>query len=496
MVANLRKKINYIPLTNVKLAPMIKNHVEAVLHSEFGFLPTKSQAGLIGKLAEFIASPEEDEIFVLKGYAGTGKTSMVALVVKALFRFKIRSVLLAPTGRAAKVLSGYAGIPAYTIHKKIYRQKSSADGMGKFVLDKNLHKNTFFIVDEASMISNQPSESGIFGSGRLLDDLVEYVYSGDNCRLMLVGDTAQLPPVGLNISPALEVYTLEQYGFGASEITLTDVIRQSAESGILINATELRQLINENEDISGYFPIRLAGFNDIERISGNELIEKISDSYSENGIYETSVITRSNKRANMFNAGIRSSILFREDEIARGDLLMVVKNNYFWMKENEEMDFIANGDIGEIGSIYGYEEIYGFRFADVCLRFVDYKDVEMDCKIFLDSLKIETASFSMEESRRLFEAVAEDYMDIKNKKQRWEKIRVDPYYNALQVKFAYAVTCHKAQGGQWKTVFIDQGYLTANMIDKEYLRWMYTAFTRPTEKLYLVNFNRNFFEFR
>jgi exodeoxyribonuclease-5 len=276
---------------------------------------------LIDRLSQFITLPEEDDIFIIKGYAGTGKTTMLAIMVKALLKFKIQSVLLAPTGRAAKVLSGYAGKPAYTIHKKIYRQKSSSDGMGKFVLDKNLHKNTFFIVDEASMISNQSGDVVSFGSGRLLDDLVEYVYSGVNCRLILVGDTAQLPPVGLNLSPALDVFELEQYGFGAEEIELIDVVRQSEESGILINATNLRELIKVDYNVPGYFPIEIHKFDDVERISGGELIEKISECYDRDGIYETAVITRSNKRANLYNKGIRNSILYREDEIAKGDLL-------------------------------------------------------------------------------------------------------------------------------------------------------------------------------
>jgi exodeoxyribonuclease V len=472
---------------------MIKKHVEAVLAGDKDFSPTEGQSKLIGHLAEFIASPEQGEIFVLKGYAGTGKTTMVAKTVHALSEFKINSVLLAPTGRAAKVLAGYTGHPAFTIHKKIYRQKSSSDGMGKFVLDKNLHKNTFFIVDEASMISNQPSETSNFGSGKLLDDLVEYVYTGENCRLILVGDTAQLPPVGLDISPALELKTLEEYGFGTREIELTDVVRQSEDSGILMNATNLRQLVNEDEEWAGYFPIHLPGFEDIERIAGSELIEKISDSYSKSGIFETAVITRSNKRANQYNKGIRNSILFRDEELSKGDLLMIVKNNYFWAGESEEMDFIANGDIAEVETIYGYEERYGFRYADVRLRFVDYNDVEFDCKIFLETLALETASFTNEDSLRLYNAISEDYLEIKNKRKRWEKIREDPYFNALQVKFAYAVTCHKAQGGQWKTVFVDQGYLAGDMINKEYLRWLYTAFTRPIEKLYLVNFNDRFF---
>lgn len=472
---------------------MLKNHIESVLVGELGFIPTRGQAELIGQMAGFIGSTDEDVIFIIKGYAGTGKTTVVASVVKSLSKFKISSVLLAPTGRAAKVLSGYTTSPAYTIHKKIYRQLSSPDGMGKFVLDRNLHKNTFFIVDEASMISNQTPEVSSFGSGKLLDDLIEYVYTGENCRLILVGDVAQLPPVGLELSPALETGVLESYGFSTNEVELTDVVRQSKESGILENATNLRNWVNGGKNISGFFPIKLEGLDDVERISGGELIGKISECYDKYGIFETAVITRSNKRANLYNKGIRGTILFREEEIARGDLLMVVKNNYFWAGENEEMNFIANGDLAEVESIYGYEELYGFRFANVRLRFVDYKDVEFDCKIFLETLSLETASFPNEDSLKLYNSIAEDYLDIKNKRKRWEKIRESPYYNALQVKFAYAVTCHKAQGGQWKAVFVDQGYLTGEMINKEYLRWLYTAFTRPVEKLFLVNFKDDFF---
>lgn len=465
-----------------------------VLVRELGFQPTQGQKELIGLLAGFISSTERDDIFLLKGYAGTGKTTMVASIVKSLSQFKINSVLLAPTGRAAKVLSGYTSCPAYTIHKKIYRQQSSTNGIGKFVLDKNLHKNTFFIVDEASMISNQASEGSNFGSGKLLDDLIEYVYMGDNCRLILVGDTAQLPPVGLDLSPALDAVEVEKYGFGATEAELTDVVRQPKNSGILDNATRLRKLISTGEQNPGFFPVQMEGFDDIERIPGSELIEKIAESYDRSGLFETAIVTRSNKRANLFNKGIRSSILYKEGEITKGDLLMVVKNNYYWAAGmSEEMDFIANGDIAVIETIYGYEELYGFRFAEVRLRFVDYSDVEFDCKIFIDTLALESASFTAEDSLRLYNAVAEDYAEIKNKRKRWEKIRENPHYNALQVKYAYAITCHKAQGGQWKTVFVDQGFLSEAMINREYLRWLYTAFTRPVDKLYLVNFKDEFF---
>jgi exodeoxyribonuclease V len=343
------------------------------------------------------------------------------------------------------------------------------------------------------MISNENNENSVFGSGRLLNDLLEYVYSGTNCRLILVGDTAQLPPVGLAVSPALEAENIQKEGFDVEEYVLTEVVRQAAGSGILSCATQIRQRIEEGI-FSGFFQFDLHLFDDVVRVSGDELIERISSCYDKYGIFETTIVTRSNKRANLYNKGIRGSILYRENEIERGDLLMVVKNNYYWMDEASKLEFIANGDIAEVVSIYGYEELYGFRFADVCLRFVDYDDVELDCKIFLDTLSIESASFSYEQNRRLFDAVSEDYPEITNKRERWKKIKENPHFNALQVKYAYALTCHKAQGGQWKAVFVDHGYLTEEMLDNEYYRWLYTAFTRPVEKLFLVNFHKSFFE--
>ncbi len=472
---------------------MIKNHIGELLKQNLPFAPTEGQLALIEGLSGFISLDEQDEIMLIKGYAGTGKTTMIFALTQTLNALKIRSVLMAPTGRAAKVMAGYTGMPAFTIHKKIYRQKTSADGMGRFVLDKNLFKNAYFIVDEASMISNESAEGSVFGSGRLLDDLLEYVYSGENCRLILVGDTAQLPPVGLNISPALEAETLKIQGFGVKEFVLREVVRQAANSGILDNATEIRNRINQN-NASGFFKLNINSFSDVVKVSGEELIETISGCYDEYGLFETTVVTRSNKRANLFNKGIRGSILYKENEIERGDLLMVVKNNYFWVNEDINPDFIANGDIAEVAQIYGYEELYGFRFADVSLRFIDYDDLEIDCKIFLDTLAIETASFPYEQNRQLFDAVAADYPEIKNKQARWKKVKENPHFNALQVKYAYALTCHKAQGGQWKAVFIDHGYLVEDMLDIEYYRWLYTAFTRPVEKLYLVNFHKNFFE--
>ncbi len=473
---------------------MIKNHLKNILTLNLPFTPTNCQKKLIEVLSGYITSFEPDEIMLIKGYAGTGKTTMVFSLTQGLASLKIRSILLAPTGRAAKVMAEYSKMPAFTIHKKIYRQKSSNDGMGKFSLDKNLYKNTYFIVDEASMISNELNENSVFGSGRLLDDLLEYVYSGENCRLVLVGDTAQLPPVKLNISPALEAASLEYCGFSVKEVELKEVVRQAEDSGILFNATKIRNRISSFNDNSGYFPIDINSFDDVERVSGGELIETISSAYDKYGLFETTIVTRSNKRANLFNKGIRGSILYKENEIEKGDLLMIVKNNYFWVNDDMELDFIANGDIAEIVTIYGYEELYGFRFANVSLGFIDYDNMEIDCKIFLETLEIETASFPYEQNQRLFESVSEDYVDVKNKRDRWKKVKENPYFNALQVKFAYAVTCHKAQGGQWKAVFVDHGFLTEEMLNTEYYRWLYTAFTRPTEKLFLVNFDKNFFD--
>jgi exodeoxyribonuclease-5 len=473
---------------------MIKKHIQSEILRNLGKSPTSGQVDLSLKLADFVADSDSDSVFILKGYAGTGKTTMLSSLVKTFMNFKFTSVLLAPTGRAAKVLSGYSGHNAYTIHKSIYRQQSSSDGMGRFVLNKNLLKDAFFIVDEASMVSNSSSESSIFGSGRLLEDLIEYVYSGSNCRLILVGDTAQLPPVGLDISPALTKEELDFYDRLVFEHELTEVVRQDKNSGILYNATFIRNLITEEYFIPGYFHLELSGFDDIRRLGGADLIEEISTCYDRFGMFETIVVTRSNKRANKFNEGIRSTILYKESAISVGDLIMIVKNNYFWLEANETIDFIANGDIAEIVTIYKHEELYGFRFANVSLRLIDYPDIEFDCKILLDTLSIESAALTSEQNRKLFDAVAEDYQEIRSKKKRWEKIRENPYFNALQVKFAYAVTCHKAQGGQWKAVFVDQGYLTEEMLNVEFLRWLYTAFTRPTERLYLVNFNKEFFE--
>lgn len=469
----------------------MKNFIADLILAKLGHHPTEGQREMIDQLAGFIAHPDSDQLFLMRGYAGTGKTAAIGALVNVLDDLKIKFVLLAPTGRAAKVLSGQSGKPASTIHKKIYRQLSGSDGSGRFSLDRNLSRNTLFIVDEASMISNLPQENSVFGSGYLLSDLIEYIANGVNCKLIVSGDTAQLPPVGVALSPALEKEELDLFGFEVLVSELKDVVRQSATSGILFNATAIRNRILEQSP-TGFWPIRISGFSDIIPIGGDQLIEEISNSYHKKGMEETIVITRSNKRANLFNEGIRRTILFQEDQISRGDLLMVVKNNYHWSKQLEELDFIANGDIAEIISIKKYEERYGFHFAQVVLRLIDYQDIEISCKILLETLKSESPALTLEDNRRMFEAISEDYLEIRNKRERWKQIREDPYFNALQVKYSYAVTCHKAQGGQWKNVFLDHGYLTEEMIDREFLRWLYTAFTRAEEQLYLVNFHKDF----
>ncbi|MFP4620859.1 MAG: ATP-dependent RecD-like DNA helicase [Bacteroidales bacterium] len=470
---------------------MLKKHIENKLINNLQHTPTESQKRLFGALADFVITREGNDIFLITGYAGTGKTTTMKTLIDTLDSFKVNSILMAPTGRAAKVLSSYTSKPAYTIHKKIYRQKSGGDGLGDFALDKNLHKNTYFIVDEASMISNRSSERSVFGSGRLLDDLIEYVFQGRACKLILIGDPAQLPPVKMDLSPALDPGWLEGYGLGIKRAFLSDILRQSNESGILYNSNIIRKMIEQ--EASDYPELLVKDFPDIERTVGSEMVELISDSYDQYGIGETVIVTRSNKRANNFNQGIRNQILWREEELSIGDFLMVVKNNYFWIDEEEELDFIANGDIVEVVDIKGHQSLYGFRFADITIRFVDYDDLEIDSKVLLDTLYTNQASLSGEENRNLFTSVLEDYQDLKTKRAKYRKVRENPYFNALQVKYAYAVTCHKAQGGQWKVVFVDHGYITDEMINKEFYRWLYTAFTRATEKLYLVNFHKSFF---
>ena len=471
----------------------MKKFVTDLILQKLGHEPTPGQSEMIDQLADFVASPDSDHLFLLKGYAGTGKTATISALVKVLDELKIKFILLAPTGRAAKVLSRQSGKPASTIHKKIYRQMAVGDGSSRFSLDRNMARNAIFVVDEASMISNLPQDHNVFGSGYLLSDLIEYVSGGYLCKLIISGDTAQLPPVGLSVSPALDKEELSLFGMEVVTQELKEVVRQSADSGILKNATTIRNRVMGDAP-SGFWPLQLNGFKDVVRIGGDALIEEIGNSYGKMGMEETIVITRSNKRANIFNEGIRRTILFQEDKIAKGDLLMIVKNNYHWSKQLEEVDFIANGDIAEIIRIRKQEERYGFNFANVVLRLIDYQDIEIECKILLETLTAEAPALTSEENKRLFEAISEDYLEIRNKRERWKKIREDPYFNAIQVKYSYAVTCHKAQGGQWKTVFLDHGYLTAEMIDREFLRWFYTAFTRAEERLFLVNFHKEFFD--
>ncbi len=470
---------------------MINKYLTSQIKLNFPFAPTVQQEKTIEKLADFLLMPSDRQVFMLCGYAGTGKTTLISALVRTLVQLERRVVLLAPTGRAAKVFSNYSGRSAHTIHKCIYRQKSIVNNT-VFTLADNRWRNTLFIVDEASMIAAGGSSG--FGSGALFDDLVEFVYSGDGCSMLLLGDTAQLPPVGEELSPALSCDYLRSMFLDVVRVEMTQVMRQSDGSGILQNATMLREIISKG--VIGEFPqVRFEGFADVCRVSGDELIEAIESCYSEAGIDETIILCRSNKRANVYNEGIRRRILYREDELNRGDLLMVVKNNYFWREELgkedksllEKIDFIANGDVAEIVRVGGVEEMYGFRYADVTLSFVDYEDCEMDVKIMLNTLTSESPSLTRDENERLFTAVWDDYPEIRSKRKRMEELRKNPYYNALQVKYGYAVTCHKAQGGQWRRVFIDQGFVAADGYDADYYRWLYTAFTRATERLYLVN---------
>ncbi len=452
--------------------------------------PTGDQAAALKMLASYICENNNDNIFLLTGYAGTGKTSVISSLVKTLTLLRIKSVLLAPTGRAAKVLSSYTGSQSFTIHKKIYRQKSLKDGIGTFVLDKNLQRNAFFIVDEASMISNTSGETSLFGSGRLLDDLVEYVYSGIDCKLIMVGDTAQLPPVGSAASPALDPAALADYGFRLLSFELRQVVRQSETSGVLMNATRLRLQIAEKSLL--HPGIDCASFGDVLRISGEDLIDEISASYSKCGLDETIIVVNSNKQANRYNQGIRNRIFFREEEISPGDMVMVVKNNYYISEEETGIGFIANGDIAEVRRISKYEEKYGFRFADMNLFFRDY-NLELESKVLLDVLNLDSPALPSERNRELFQNIMEDYISLKTRRKQYEAVRNDKYFNALQIKFAYAVTCHKSQGGQWERVFIDQGMFNRNEITLDYLKWFYTALTRSTEKVYLINFSDDFF---
>lgn len=492
---------------------MKKEELTAIVMETFGHAPTEEQSRAVSVFSCFMASRELRPAMVLCGSAGTGKTSLTAAMVKTLVGLRQRVVLLAPTGRAAKVLSMNAGIPAFTIHRRIYRQKTFTGDMTGFNLNFNKQRDTLFVVDEASMISNDSFSGGAgqFGSGCLLDDLMEYVYSGDNCRLMLVGDRAQLPPVGEDESPALMADMISGvYGLDMYSVNLNEVLRQAADSGILYNANVIRQMITHDE-ITQLPKICFKGFADIVMVPGDELIESLAGSYSAVGYDETMVVTRSNKRANIYNNGIRNMVLGREEELTPGDMLMVVRNNYFWTAQDsrnsqvppqgstdngnphsssdsvQNISFIANGDRAKVRRVRNMQELYGFRFADLLLEFPDYDNYELGATVILDSLQSESPSLTHEQSEQLFNGVLADYADIPLKADRMKHVRTDKYYNALQVKFAYAVTCHKAQGGQWAHVYLDQGYMTDDMLTPDYIHWLYTAFTRATEKLFLVN---------
>jgi len=462
------------------------------ISQSFPHEPAAQQQELFGKLHAFLLSNNGYECFLLRGYAGTGKTTIVGALVKALRSYNLKSVLLAPTGRAAKVITAYSGRKAYTIHKRIYRKKSAMNVDESFMLASNLADDTLFIVDEASMISDDISGNNY---ETLLKDLVDYVYNTKNCKLMLVGDTAQLPPVGSDNSPALNAKLLkDQFGLDVHSFELTEVLRQQKNSGILYNVTAVRDIVRRQEES---FPqIVTKGYKDVFRMTGERLEEGLNYAYNKYGYDGTLVICRSNKNANMYNMQIRNRILMREEELTGGDQIMVVRNNYFWLQEGEEdsTGFIANGDIARIKKVRRFEEIYGFRFADVQLEFIDYaEDPVIDCKVLLDALYSEAPALQSIDQKRFYLEVMKDYEHIPNRRDKLKELKLNPYYNALQIKFAYAVTCHKAQGGQWEAVFVDQGYLTDEMVNTDFLRWFYTACTRATNELFLVNFNQKFY---
>lgn len=442
-------------------------------------------------MARFLYDADPRSAFLLKGYAGTGKTSLVSALIQVLPHLKVNTLLLAPTGRAAKVIASYSGRPAFTIHKKIYMTVTDASGAVRTVRAINKHAYTLFIVDEASMIGLEPTST----RQSLLEDLIDYVYDGNHCRLMLIGDTAQLPPVGQTESPALdERYLAAAFGLNVLAAELTEVVRQQQLSGILSNATNLRTQISSLTAAEAQMPLFAPNGTDVVRLSGEDLMETLFREYGDFALDQVVVVCRSNKRANLFNQGIRNSVLFREEEVNAGDYLMVVKNNYFWLDEESTIGFIANGDIVEVLSVRNVQELYGFRFADATVRFVDYPDEPShDCKLLLSTLYSESPSLTSDEANTLFNNVMEDYADLPRKSDRLHELRQNPYYNALQVKFAYALTCHKTQGGQWHTVIVDQGFLGENPVDRDYLRWLYTAFTRATDRVYLLNFDERFF---
>ncbi len=488
---------------------MIKDYLKDLILHHFGLKPTEDQSKVIDSLCQFILTPDADSVFILRGFAGTGKTSLVSALVRTMEQLERECVLMAPTGRAAKVFSLYADHPAFTIHKRIYRQKS-IDKDSIFTLNYNMCQNLLFICDEASMIANDEYLSGsLYGTGRLLDDLIHFVYGGKGCRLILMGDTAQLPPVGDEESPALSDEYMGGYGLQVVSHTLTEVVRQAESSGILWNATHLRTLL-ENEDIFDFPKIRFKGFPDVVNISGNELIEALEECYHRDGEDETIVVTRSNKRANIYNNGIRAQVLWREEPLEGGDMLMVAKNNYYWTEklaleylanakaegktpeeaETVPFDFIANGDTAIIRRVRNERTFYGFTFADASLEFPDYDDFQMDVTVLLDTLQAEAPALTKQQQDTLYNNIMEDYdgdPTLRSKQDKLKALRQDPYYNALQIKYAYAVTCHKAQGGQWTNVFIDQGYMTEELLSPDYFRWLYTALTRATQRIFFVN---------
>ncbi len=489
---------------------MLQDEIIYQIRQSFGFEPTMDQSHALCEFAKFITDTDDRAVMIMRGSAGTGKTSLSGAIVRTMKRLKQRVVLLAPTGRAAKVFSINSDTPASTIHRRIYRQKSME---GAFSLAPNMMADTLFMVDEASMIANEGLRESVFGTGCLLDDLVQFVYSGRNCRLMLIGDKAQLPPVGEEESPALCSEFMSGYGLTVYESDLREVLRQSQQSGILYNATIIRQMITHDE-ATELPKIRFQGFADIVNVPGDELIESLATSYSQVGMDETMVVTRSNKRANIYNQGIRNTVLWREEELTSGDWLMIVKNNYYWTEKANAKgavssgssthpvqavavssgsstppmpSFIANGDRAVIQRVRNRRDLYGFHFVDLWLQFPDYDNYELQVTAITDSLSTEAPALTREQGNHLFEQVMLDYADVRTKPERFKKLKEDPYYNALQIKYAYAVTCHKAQGGQWAHVYVDQGYMTDDMLTPDYIHWLYTAFTRATEKLFLVN---------
>ena len=492
---------------------MIIDELKYKILQQFGYSPTPEQAHALDVFAQFMTDPNPHSVMILRGSAGTGKTSLSGAIVRTLKAIRQKVMLLAPTGRAAKVFSLSSGVPAYTIHRRIYREKAFAGVDGQFNLNDNLYTDTLFMVDEASMIANMGLGGTTFGSGCLLDDLIQFVYQGHNDRLLLIGDKAQLPPIGEEESPALHAAVLEGYGLKVYECDLNEVLRQSQQSGILYNATMIRQMIT-HDDITQLPKIHFSGFSDIKEMPGSELIEALADSYHHVGLDDTIVVTRSNKRANIFNQGIRNMVLDREEELSQGDILMIVKNNYYWtekerkklevrseelgvkasatdvnhkVQSNEIPSFLANGDRAKVLRVRRRIDLYGFHFATLLLQFPDYDNYELEATVLLDTLTSEAPALTHEQQEMLFHQVEEDYQDISLKADRMKAIRNDKFYNALQVKFAYAVTCHKAQGGQWAHVYVDQGYMTDDMLTPDYIHWLYTAFTRATEMLYLVN---------